>query len=159
MITELGRFFFMLGLATAIVSYIVVSLLSASGAPVPQVLVEASGLMSAIRGQLSLGGALTLFTTVTSGILMALGFISMFFRGRQINMDAGKVAALMLYITLYSIAADGVAIILRGMTALYFTMTPPITGLGAVFINTIYAIALVTLGYYLLVRVFGIPAE
>jgi len=160
MLTELGRFFFVLGLSVALVSYIVAGILMYSGSPVPDVLLAGSGLLSALSGRLSLSSAVALVGTVTAGVLTMLSYFWAIFRGGgQVSMDIGKLMAISSYLVLYSVAADGVSIALRGMLPMYFYMVPPIAGLGAALANTVFVVALIALGYYLLVRVFGVPPE
>lgn len=157
MLTSLGRFVFTVGLGSALVSYVVTALLLAAGIPPPKPIAEASGIVKAMEG-LGLGAAMDIFTKATAGVAL-LGVFVALFRGRQIGFEVGRVMALTAYTTLFTIAADGVAIVLRSAARLWMLATPPLAGASAAVVTTLYLVSLTALGYYLLVRVFGVPAE
>jgi len=167
MLTEIGRFFFLLGLAVTIVSFIISVFLTAAGVQVPSIVSLAAGLFEKGGGGLALSSAMSLVSkiaigmTVATGVMYVASIVVGLFTGRQVSFDMGKVAAIAMYVTLYALASNGVYVVVMGLLPLYFMMLPSssLAYVGSAFAAAVYTLAVVTLGYYLLVRVFGVPAE
>lgn len=159
MLTTLGRFFFRFGLAFSVASVFVSAALLLSVGRVPEVLVRSSAVAAAISGDFmsSVGRVLAYSALGLGGLLTAVG---LFFRGSATYVQLLQPYVLVVYLALFSIAADGC------VTALSLLVDTYASALGAYGGTAVFAVkgsvlglALASMAYYVLVKGFGAPAE
>lgn len=160
MIVEIGGAIFRIGLAVVLVSTFVVGLAEATGMPVPSELVASSGLIGLVSGM----NIKSVFRLVGSaiaglGILTVISYITPFLSGRQVSFDISRYHALAVYLSLFTVASDGFSMLLELFLRFLSFLAPPLSASLPQLVIVTQSLAMILLGYYLIVRVFSVPAE
>ncbi|MEM3415496.1 MAG: hypothetical protein QW575_07995, partial [Thermoproteota archaeon] len=152
--------FFRLGIGIIIVSFFVVGISAAAGIPAPSYLIESSGLLSLLS---KITGSSVSSTSSIIGLGAFAGIGTLFslissFTG-QIGQTIGRAQALVTYVSLFTLAGDGISTLMKLFIMFFRYWVPPLSGTIVVLSTTVTTLASIFLGYYLLVRVFGVPSE
>jgi hypothetical protein len=153
---EIGRFFFMLGLATTIASFIVTVLATNLFIPVHADVASASGLSSLSSMHVEMVQKMAIGAVAGGTVLAVLGIFTS--AGQQVSLTQLKFTGLAAYLTLYSVSYAGVLHLLSAVSA-FFQLVPPLASPVKGIIAGAQALIAVALGYYLLVKVAGVPSE
>jgi hypothetical protein len=153
---EIGRFFFMLGLATTIASFLVTVLATNLFIPVHADVASASSLSSLSSLDVNTVRNMVYGAAIGGGVFLLLGAFTS--AGQQVPLTSLRLTGLATYITLYSVSYAGILNLLSAVSA-FFQLVPPLANPVKGVIAGIQALVAVTLGYYLLVKVAGVPSE
>ncbi|MEM1913799.1 MAG: hypothetical protein QW067_11730 [Thermofilaceae archaeon] len=158
MLSTAGATLFRLGVAVAVTSYLMGALMSAVGLGVPEPLARASGFMGAVSGIAGSASALIGLLATGVGFAGIASLVFPFLTGRSIHLEVGRAQALAAYAALFTVAVDGVLILTGLLLDFLHYLLPFATGLPTA-VNAVRAVVVTLIGYYLMVRIFGVPPD
>lgn len=160
MLVALGRFLFRLGIAFALVSIVMTAGLVASQLPVPDVIARATAIGALLTGDiptLIMRGAGAVAASIGAfGLVNVLSYI---FTGRLMFSNVITPISFAVYLTLASIVIDGVVSIVDILVDYAVSLWGPFATILTAVKPALLTIVVFTTGYYVAVRVFGLPEE
>lgn len=157
MLYSIGETLFRIGLAVTVSYFVVYTLASASGIPVPRELAEANAMVSALQGKIGgLGGVLALGVGAYAGVIAVSTFLS-YLTGRSIDLEVARVKGLFVFTGLYAVAFSGVMTLVNLLASYVAWAIPPLAGVAVALRYVGTVVTTVSLTYYIAVKVLGLP--